>query len=76
MVYLECFHPLTAIDIFPLRYKKPEPEEGELGLRLPFSSGYKAISTSDCGEMPNSGMEGKYTPRREMSNAHFLSEDP
>jgi len=54
-------------------YKKPEPEEGELGLRLPFSNGYKAIATSESSEgIPDHGMTGRYRAR---NDDHFIAED-
>ncbi|XP_031553563.1 copper-transporting ATPase 1-like isoform X2 [Actinia tenebrosa] len=66
---------VVGSSLFLKLYKKPEPEEGKPGFSLPFSSGYKAISTSDSGEIPNTGIEGKYIPRQEMNN-EFISDDP
>ncbi|XP_048589716.1 copper-transporting ATPase 2 isoform X2 [Nematostella vectensis] len=58
-------------------YKKPEPDESQMGVRLPFSSGYKPISTSDSGgNIRSSGVFGRYKKRENsVSDDNFIAED-
>lgn len=52
------------------RYKKPEADEGEMGSRNPFSSGYTMLNTApnDSQESQSEGLFSKYRRRTRSSS--------